>query len=448
MSTRVCTECGASASEDADACEACGAPRKPQRRDEGHESNESHEDSEPRARDDAHAAPSAPEAPAAANGATEHVSASEQQPQEHDAATHADDANGQTAHAPAASERQPRSEASAHGEAASEGVSADLQGRTSHGTHAQQTVAQARAMGSVETHDSAIAATSQPKRPPVLASEALLRDIAPAQPARGALRLWCPLLGVLGTVNAWTLTSGHGLGWLLASAFAALALLGLPPMPYQGRAAAVTTVSATGLVLLLWSDASSPTAATRVALTVSVTLLASGLLFRSWHRASRLSRLIVALGVSLASLCVWLNGDLVDLTLVDTEWQSWLPHVFGLAFCMLLLLSLLAFMDARSTGGATVWAVSILCWNALYSGISIIHDAWPKWAQGLDFNRLSTTALLVRTSTPLLITLLSISVAQLLAAGVADSTQRRGVTSSRGSRSSLRDFSTPAPRSH
>jgi hypothetical protein len=288
----------------------------------------------------------------------------------------------------------------------------------------------------------------QPKRPPVLASEALLRDIAPSRPARRALRFWCPVLGVLGAANAWALTHGHGLGWLLGGAFAALALLGLPPMPYQGRASAVTTVSGTSLALLLWSDAASPAGGGRIMLTMAVTLLASGLLFRAWHRASRLSRGMVASGVVLAGLFLWLSGDLRDLTLVDTEWQSWLPRVVGLAFGLLLLLSLLAFMDARSTGGANVWAISILCWNTLYAAVAIIHEAWPKQAKFFDLTRLSTNSLLTWISTPLLTTLLSVGLAQLMAAWVADTTQRGSHNKSRRSRQSLRDFPTPAPRSH
>ncbi|MET0385305.1 MAG: hypothetical protein ABW321_05065 [Polyangiales bacterium] len=289
--------------------------------------------------------------------------------------------------------------------------------------------------------------TSQVRRPPVLASEALLRDIAPPRPARKALRLWCPLLGVVGATNAWMLTHGHGLGWLLASAFVALALLGLPPMPYSGRASAVTTISASSLVLLLCGDNNGPGSASRVMLTVSVTLLAAGLYFRAWHRASGLSRFIVASGLILATLFLWLGGGLADLTLSDTTWQSWLPRLLGLAFGMLLLLSLLAFMDARSTGGAAVWASSILCWNALYAVVTILETVWPSQVAMFDLSRISDTSLLAWTSTPLLTALLSIGAAQLMASGVAGATRRRNDISTRPP-PSLRDFTAPAPRSH
>jgi hypothetical protein len=266
---------------------------------------------------------------------------------------------------------------------------------------------------------------SLPRRPPVLASEALLRDIAPSRPARAALRIWCPLLGVLGTMNAWFLTHGSGLGWPLAGAFFGLALLGLPPMPYPGRASAVTTVAGTGLALVLWTDATRPGGMSSAMLTFAVTLLSAGLLFRAWHRASTLSRLMVAGGVMVSALFLWMSGDLSDLTLIDTAWQSWLPRLVGLAFGILLMLSLLAFMDARSTGGSAVWAAFALCWQALHSVVAILQAGWPKHEEAFDIGRVPLETLLAWTSTPLLSALLAIGLAQLMAAGLADATSRR-----------------------
>jgi hypothetical protein len=285
-----------------------------------------------------------------------------------------------------------------------------------------------------------------PRRPPVLASEALLRDIAPSRPARNALRVWCPLLGVLGAANAWLLTRGQGMGWPLAGAFCALALLGLPPMPYSGRASAVSTVSATALALLFWSDGPSEGGASRAMLTVAVNLLATGLLFRSWHRASLVARVIVGAGIALSSLHLWLSHELQELTLADVTWQSWLPRIVVLVFCLLLLLSLLAFMDARSTGGASVWAAFILIWQGLHSAVTIVHAAWPKDAETFDLALVPSDTLLAWTSTPLLSGLLTIGLAQLLAAGLASAAQRHNTTSMRPPPSSFRRLS-PVPRS-
>ena len=150
---------------------------------------------------------------------------------------------------------------------------------------------------------------------------------------------------------------------------------------------------------------------------------------------------IVASGIGLASLFLWLSGELSDLTLVDTAWQSWLPRVVALALSLLLLLSLLAFMDARSTGGAAVWAGFILCWMGVHSVAAILHAAWPKGADAIDLGRIPHDTLLAWTSTPLLTALFSIGLAQLMAAGVADATQRRNTTSMRPPPNGVRNLS-------
>jgi hypothetical protein len=269
------------------------------------------------------------------------------------------------------------------------------------------------------------AGTTQPRRPPVLASEALLRDLAPSRPARRALRVWCPLLGVLGAAAAWFLTNGQGTGWPLAGAFAGLALLGLPPMPYPGRASAVTTVAGTALALVLWTDAGTSDGLATILLTTSVMLLASGLYFRAWHRASVLARFIVSSGVISGAAFLWMRGDIADLTLFDTAWQSWLPRLMGLGFGILLMLALLAFMDARSTGGASVWASFVLCWYGVYAAVEILHAAWPKDAAKLDVSLIPVDTLLAWTSAPLLTALLALGMAQLMAAGLAEASSRR-----------------------
>ena len=449
MSARACMDCGAVATEEAEQCECCGGQLPPRRL---------HEQSDVRIEAERLGAvlPEEPSplpdgrwgrvsdhpGPMLLGDDSKAVAALAQLPQEPlepesvvqetHSGTH-DAAASQDAHKPASHDIAIA--------AASGGVVAEASGPVSTAqpspTPPQRTSIASPAAPATSTGGH----VAQVRRPPVLASEALLRDIAPSRPARRALRVWCPLLGVLGVINVWVLTRGQGLGWPLAGAFCALSLLGLPPMPYSGRASAVTTVSATGLALLLWSDAPSPGGATRIMLTAAVALLASGLLFRAWHRASALSRFIVASGIGLASLFLWLSGELSDLTLVDTAWQSWLPRVVALTFSLLLLLSLLAFMDARSTGGAAVWAGFILCWMGVHAVTAILHQAWPKGADAIDLTRIPQDTLLAWTSAPLLTALLSIGLAQLMAAGVADANQRRNTTSMRPPPNGVRNFS-------
>ena len=466
MSARACTDCGAAANEEAEQCDSCGGQLPPRRL---------HEESDVRIEADRVGAAlpddvlrpdgrwgrvsdhPGPLEPLAADskvvavitdpphGEPEPALVTEAEPSVtgDDVNAIADDAHKPARHDIAIAAASIAADASVPVQPAA------AESAPAHGAQAsplpQRTSVASPHLSPVGHGNSGNSHATQPRRPPVLASEALLRDIAPSRPARRALRVWCPVLGVLGVVNAWLLTHGQGLGWPMIGAFCALALLGLPPMPYSGRASAVTTVSATALAMLLWSDAPSPGSAARITLTAAVTMLACGLLFRAWHRASALSRFIVASGIGLASLFLWLSGELADLTLVDTAWQSWLPRVVALALALLLLLSLLAFMDARSTGGAAVWAGFILCWMGVHAVAAILHGAWPKGAETLDLTRIPHDTLMAWTSAPLLTALLSIGLAQLMAAGVADATQRRNTTSMRPPPSGLTNFSS-APR--
>jgi ribosomal protein L37E len=408
MTARTCTECGATSTNVANEhCEACGAPVEGRRL---------HENSDVRVESERLAAAALPDDASVPIGrwgrVSDHPLASDETmssaADNHarpppDAAAKVGDAPKAQAEIPAARHNDiavapvPRGDSSAHRPISTEA-------RPPNTTSAS--------------------GPSGPRRPPVLASEALLRDLAPSRPARRALRIWCPLLGALGIANAWFLTRGAGLGWPLTGAFVGLALLGLPPMPYAGRASAVATVAGTGLALVMWTDAHGREGLSTIVLATAVTLLATGLLFRSWHRASLLARFIVLSGVMLSSLFLWMSGDLSHLTVFDMVWQSWLPRVVSLAFAMLLLLSLLAFMDARSTAGATVWAGFVLLWHAVYAIVEVLHAAWPKYATRLDTSRIPIDTLLAWTSGPLFTALLAIGLAQLLAAGLAESTGR------------------------
>jgi hypothetical protein len=258
-------------------------------------------------------------------------------------------------------------------------------------------------------------------RPPVLASEALQRDLTPSEPAPRLLRFWCPVLGLMGVCATWFLTHGRELGAPLCGAFAALALLGVPRMGYTARAGAVATVAATGLALVLWADGGSEAGPQAVVLTLTVTLLATGLLFRAWHRASVLSRFMVALGILLGVSFLWMSEAFAQLTLLDTTWQSWAPILVALPFGILLMLSLLVFMNARTTAGAGAWACFVLLWYALHATVEVLHAVWPKDAEAPDFSRVDLQTLLAWGSAPIFSALLALGLAQLIAATLARS---------------------------
>jgi hypothetical protein len=83
----------------------------------------------------------------------------------------------------------------------------------------------------------------------------------------------------------------------------------------------------------------------------------------------------------------------------------------------------------------------------LYAAVSVVHESWPKQSDGFDISRLETNVLLARLSSPLLTALVAIGVAQLMAAWFAGSVPRPRSYHWRRHRHSLREFSTPAPRS-
>src|SRR5262245_20002342 len=310
MSSRVCTECGAAADEAADRCESCGALLK---------SEKLHADSDVRVEHERldEALPNDPSLPADRWGrVSDHPmprldeASSEVQTLAMAPATYpADEPNS----LPDAETSQTLTLA----QPAASSIDQEPSTRIATGNHApvapspelsnllvndiSVTVANGAAAARLAHPDARSTNTTgthavQPRRPPVLASEALQRDLAPPRPARGALRIWSPLLGVLGAAAVWRMTDGRGMGLPLAGAFGGLALLGLPPRPSVGRAAAVSTVAATGLALVLWSGGSE-VALPMTLLTLAIGLLASGLYLRAWHRASIVARMTVTAGV-------------------------------------------------------------------------------------------------------------------------------------------------------
>jgi hypothetical protein len=87
----------------------------------------------------------------------------------------------------------------------------------------------------------------------------------------------------------------------------------------------------------------------------------------------------------------------------------------------------------------------ILLWQGLQAGATILQAAWPKDAASFEIARVPTVTLLAWTSAPLLSVLLSVALAQLLAAGLASAAQRHNTTSMRPPPKDLQRLS-PAPR--
>jgi hypothetical protein len=257
-------------------------------------------------------------------------------------------------------------------------------------------------------------------RPPVLASECLRKDLAPSTPSGRPVRGVTALVGVLGLGIALLLGRMQGLGIPFGGAFAALALLGIVPLAYAARAAAVMTVAGSGLSVVIWDRLGHGEQLDPLIPLIGCCLLAMALLFRSWHRASLLARALVALGIVLCAGWVWMSGALQRLLVLEGEWQSWLPALLVVPLVILLLLALLAFMDSRSTGGCALWSALVLAWYALYAWLDLIELAWPASAAHAEWQRVSPEIAITLISGPLFAVALVLALAQLLAVATAD----------------------------
>jgi hypothetical protein len=211
-------------------------------------------------------------------------------------------------------------------------------------------------------------------------------------------------------------TSGMGLP--LAGAFLALTAFALPSIPYAPRAAAVFTISASTLGVVTWMYVGTAGTPAGVVETIGVVTLGIALQYRAWHRSSVAARFFVAVGILVCMGWLGMSGWLKDFTTLDPAWQSWLPTIIRAPFGLLLMLSLLAFMDARSTGGCGIWAMAILLWHALHMTVQLMILVWPKGSRVPNWQLLTGDLSMVTAAaiaSPLLAILVIFGVAQLLA---------------------------------
>jgi hypothetical protein len=264
--------------------------------------------------------------------------------------------------------------------------------------------------------------TTSATRPPVLASEALRRDLTPSTPAHVIMRRVSVLVGVLGALQTLIWTGASGIAVPLVGAFATLLALGAAPMSYSARAASIATIAGAGLGVASFFETIGTGRFEPLLLTAGITVLAAALLLRSWHRASWLSRALVAFGVAVCAGFLAMSQALQELPIVDPSWQTWLPQVLQLVLVLLLLLSLLAFMDARSTGGCGAWATAVLSWYVVFRGVEMLAARFPSAtsvAQEAAARTGEGELAALHGAAPLLSCLLALGLAQIWAARAA-----------------------------
>jgi hypothetical protein len=219
----------------------------------------------------------------------------------------------------------------------------------------------------------------------MLASEALMEDLAPVEPARRAARIWCASLGVgflaLGALPLLGLRSGGAHAATPSFVFGGIALVAaVAPVTYRLRAVAMVVLgilsAATGL------RGAGPAMGIAVGGTlwgicrvIAAATLPAALLFRSHYRAYAGARWI--LGVAFLSAVPFLAYTVATLLQFDFGLQQ-----IGACIAVIAIVaSLPGFMGSETTGAASLTGPGIiialsaeLCLHALSA-----PDALGSW---------------------------------------------------------------------
>ncbi|AUX33673.1 MULTISPECIES: hypothetical protein [Sorangium] len=192
---------------------------------------------------------------------------------------------------------------------------------------------------------------------PLLASEALMEDLAPMRPAQDAARVWCAVVGVgfllFGGLSVAGLRPDGVVAGPPAFVLGIVALFtALTSVSYRQRAIAMVVLGTIATVIGLQS--SGPAVGWGAARAVAAIALPAALVFRSRYRAYAGARwlLVAAFLVALPSF----GHAAAQLTLLE-------PHLAQLGALMVILAvlsSLTGFMGAETTGAGSSLAVAVV----------------------------------------------------------------------------------------
>ncbi len=200
---------------------------------------------------------------------------------------------------------------------------------------------------------------------PLLASDALMEDLAPVEPARFTARLWCAGLGLafmgLGVLALFG-PSGGGLDAAIPSfALGAIALVAaLARVTYRQRAVAMVVLGLLSAVLGLRGIGPAMGIAVGgfawgLLRIVAACALPAALMFRSRYRAYAGARWILA-GAFVVS--VPFLGYLVALLIPLDSFG--LAHVGALAAIVAIVASLAGFMGSETTGAGSYTSIGVV----------------------------------------------------------------------------------------
>ncbi|AKT39836.1 hypothetical protein [Chondromyces crocatus] len=214
-------------------------------------------------------------------------------------------------------------------------------------------------------------------RPPLLASEALMEDLAPIEPARDAARLWCAAVGltlvVLGGLQVTALRPGGVASGFMGVVLGAITLvLALTRITYRQRAAAMLGIGLTSTLLGLVG--SGPAVgidaggfAWGVARAIAAAALPAALAFRARYRAYAGARWL--LGAAFAAALPFTVSVILRLT----THQIGLGEAGAILVILAMTAGLLGFMGEETTSAGAYLALAVnlsLAGDLVFDGLS------------------------------------------------------------------------------
>lgn len=197
---------------------------------------------------------------------------------------------------------------------------------------------------------------------PYLASEALIEDLAPFEPARGTARLWCAALGGSFLLFGVLALTGLGPGGsYLAAPEIGLGVISLITalvrLTYRQRAVAMVVLGVFSAVLGLRGTGFTPGEhGWGFMRTLAGMILPAALLFRARYRAYVRARLI--LGAAIASALPFVIYSVMRVTQLDLGFG--LAQSGAIIAMVAIGASFLGFMGAETTGGGTATALGVI----------------------------------------------------------------------------------------
>ncbi len=216
-----------------------------------------------------------------------------------------------------------------------------------------------------------------PPGPPILASDLLRERMRPRAPGSQMLRRIAVGLSAAGIVGALASGGAHPLTFVSVALLIGMLTVALTPMSYRGRAVSLFLVGAVATGVALWQQTLQSIAPDGIILAMATILLSGSLLFRAYYRGATLARIAVTAGVLALGVWFFLSGGHESLVRLEGHWQSWGPASTQMAFGLLALLSLMAFMDSSTRAGAHWWAYALLALYTIHIGLLVGSQLWP-----------------------------------------------------------------------